>query len=106
MTLIERLQQADGPSRELDAGIARHIGLFDGTRADYALQAKAIPAYTASLDAAMMLVDVSRYDYEIRKTYAHIFNRVGKREDYEGRAATPALALCIAALSAQEASNG
>lgn len=49
----------------------------------------------AYLDAAMMLVQ-DDLDFEVRRKFARLFNRVGKRRDYEAWAATPALALCAA----------
>lgn len=123
--LIEKLAQAEGPSRELDCLIGVAIGRFytepniawpelldyvrrndDGSiiHPGYGGD-QMVPRYTASIDAALTLVDLERYDYAIRKTYAHIFNRVGKREDYDAWAPTPAIALCIAALSAKEPSQ-
>lgn len=47
--LATRIEQAEGPSRELDAKIHHAIGRRDQQWAD-------APAYTASLDAAMTLV--------------------------------------------------
>lgn len=104
MTLIERLQQADGPSRELDAEIARHTGHPAVDRPGFIC-----PGYTASLDAAMMLVDLARYSWSMgEEPGPGPWAWVGNPGDTSlaHSAYTPALALCIAALSAQEASNG
>lgn len=68
------------------------------------------PNYLASLDAAMTLLDptwffhVSRFSPESDgRGKAHVYPNRGLGDDYEGDAATPALALCAAALRARAA---
>ena len=63
MSLIERLRLAQGPSRELDAEIAKMVGAPHGPWEHVTVETRSIsyvdeqaPAYTASLDAAMTLV--------------------------------------------------
>jgi hypothetical protein len=68
-----------------------------------------VPAYTASLDAAMTLLDddwffhVSRFSPEsCRRGQAHVYPNRHLGDDYECEdAASPALALCAAALRAR-----
>lgn len=99
--LITRLESADGPSRELDAEIAVvcgiDIGRSKGDPNDHRL-----PAYTASIDAALTLVPEGRHtEIEIwtdGRGRAE-FNGVGTTCGAWGR--TPALALAAAALKAR-----
>ena len=120
--LIKDLEQATGPSRELDDRIGTAIGLYierlsDGTllyqRKDHKMWPE-VPHYTASLDAALTLVP---------EGWAWFVQHIGKpfttgsarlwipaqwtqgipKEQFVNEAATPALALCIAALRAREA---
>ncbi len=125
--LIQRVEQASGPSRELDAEISVAVGRHethierrsDGT-------AKLLPwrgdgtgsynidcrRYTASLDAAVSLVPSGWTAWGLRSRggltsfYAEI-SRIHGPEDEEqavfGRGPTPALALVAAALRAQRA---
>lgn len=100
--IIERLEKATGPDRNLDAMI--HWLMKDGVGVGATQDA---PAYTGSLDAAMTLVpEGCEVDLQTRRRYAAI-------ADWRGRdyglplgtsidAATPILALCIAALKAGE----
>lgn len=125
--LIAALEKAEGPSRELDAAIMEVIGLpkiFFGrpvtqwwrhgdswrceTNDGYIhLDAQNTPSYTASLDAALSLVP-DRRAWEIKSTYwstdkrpaACVVRPDGVRR--YGLGATPALALCIAALRAMD----
>lgn len=63
-----------------------------------------IPAYTASLDAAMTLVpEGCSWTIQRNRNALATFASCGPNTD--AYAATPALALCAAALRAQEASN-
>lgn len=110
--LIERLEKADGPDRELDAKLARHLAgdpvdhwfrLFGDWFTD-----RTIPSYTSSIDAAVALVErvLPGAEWEVTNT--------GRRPgatviSYERRvregayASTPAIAICIALLRAKEA---
>lgn len=102
MTLIERLEAASGPDRDLDMRIAdlgREWKLPGSATPGYA------PMFTASLDAALTLVP------EGHKWVLHSDGCAGVKlcdmgddDDLptgEDWAATPALALCIAALKAR-----
>lgn len=107
MTLIERIEGAEGPSRELDAEIARSLGRPWDYAADWGPRGRDKPvayAYTGSLDAAMSLVpEGMRWCVDTCNGNPRSF--VEPRHPYEGQpfwgnAATPALALCAAALRA------
>jgi hypothetical protein len=108
--LIERLEKATGPDRELDAAIALAIGIpatksyGDEALGNFYRAPAYFKHYTASIDAAFTLVP------EGCTAVFHLFNhRDGFWEcdlgntgaDFCGQAATPALAICIAALRAR-----
>lgn len=128
--LITKLEKADGPSRELDAEIARAVG-YD-VRTDRAMPGrfffepvkgeswKDVPPYVSSIDAALTLApenDDREYRVVIWTGYrpaARVLYRVpdataeggyahGALNDWEVRGATPALAVCIASLRARQA---
>jgi len=128
--LIARVERADAPDRELDRDIAEEIGwvmAFDERPNDggsLVLPREATlrflasqerkgriiaPAYTASLDAALSLVPEGwgrEFWHEPGdKAIAHTWppTRRAPRDTCSGFAATPALALCAAALKAREA---
>jgi hypothetical protein len=92
--LIKRLEEATEGSAGLDHEIADAVG--------FPMLARAIPYYTTSLDAALTLVPegaiwtISCGDGE--PGFAFI-DTGGRIEEHD--AATPALALCIAALRAR-----
>lgn len=99
--LIERLEKATGPDRDLDfamfeAFVERVLcatcGYLDR------------PYYTSSIDAALTLVP-ERMGWQVNASHNgesfYAFAFVG-RGSYE-EAATPAIALCIAALKARTA---
>lgn len=117
--LIARIESADGPSRELDAEIARSIGWGCVVR-DPEAQNKYVcwrkhyrsgewimlPRYTSSIDDALTLVPDGHYMHvytpygEVSQGYAV----VSDRDDgplFTSIAATPALALAAAALKAR-----
>lgn len=121
--LIIRLAEAIGPDRELDAAIAEALSLIPQTheramnhgrpqayywhkhnhKGDYWTP----PAYTASIDAALTLVPkgwgvvVRRWADGTGRGVAHCYPPEGSGDYCHG--ATPALAICIAALRAKEA---
>jgi hypothetical protein len=130
--LADRCEQATGPDRELDceiwadandlklewqgnclvAGIEGVIGWIDPGEHSRnfstnrsATGPAAIPAYTASLDAAMTLVPEGyngRLGWCKGAGYAELFNvAAGEGKGETHAAATPALALCAAALRAR-----
>lgn len=121
--LIERIEAAEGPSRELDAEIAvtvlgmdREGSMFFGKDEDFVFErdyysiegsARELPAYTASLDAAMTLVPEPVIEGEhvsigvwtgpgVHAPHVRATAWVSGAERV--LAATPALALCAAAL--------
>lgn len=123
LALAERCEAATGPDRELDIEMLPLVGLrfvnegspFGRVCYDSNNHAVPMPAFTASLDAAMMLVP-NRYQWSICN-YDHVYGggtgeghawltpmgRVSQmgRDISNIRAATPALALCAAALRAK-----
>lgn len=135
-SIAERIEALEGPCREMEAEIysarnphmkpvtpvAKYRGrFFDPSKTtNIAAQSYHIsggatgiaPRYTTSLDAAMTLVPEGwlpiidctyiRPEVELHPTDESSFGQ-GRRF---GKAATPALALCAAALRAQEATNG
>lgn len=120
--LIERLEAASGPDRELDAEIAVAIGLGKATanhagrywkQGDLHVTGEA-PAYTASIDAALTLVPEG-WTYEGRQGpsgFPHLWTlstiKCGdvRYTTVTGRARSAAITLCIAALRAREADRG
>lgn len=106
IALAERCEEATGATRELDAMI--HWAINDGVAVGYAAYA---PAYTASLDAAMTLVpegaawSIGCEDDAQTDWLADLTCFSEDPDDYSLyiRAATPAVALCAAALRARAA---
>ena len=125
--LIAALEKATGPSRDLDAAIFAHVGLTefqerhcrqwcgqngrtDLTRGHY-LAAWA-PDFTRSIDAALTLVPEG-WRWSLDWTQRSGYQDCGRADLYapgsgiqppdvcDVYAATPAIALCIAALKAQ-----
>lgn len=105
--LIERIEAATGPDRELDQQIwfedhSAKTGAVAGWSADP-------PHFTASLDAAMTLLDdsyvwgVSKQERNPGHDYYYQASAMpfGPIAPGEAKAATPALALCAAALRAR-----
>lgn len=120
--LIERLEAASGPSRGLDAEIAPITGLrivdeghpIGRVCYDTNNHGVPLPAYTASIDAALTLVPKDMRD-ELEITTLHQVARVALNLNhgpddgpYYGSHACNSipLALCIAALRAQEVDRG
>lgn len=112
--LIAALEAATGPSRELDAEIARCCDARQWRLTDEGMGKVFFDPleFTASIDAALTLVpetDGNRW-YEIGQAWTHATAhvRVYPPNPWEGRtreavadAPTPAIALCIAALKAR-----
>jgi hypothetical protein len=96
VTLIGRLEATRGPDRQLDADIEM-AAAYDPKKTGWAA-----PPFTGSLDAALTLIPD---EWENRSVGMYpgwseaILGLPGTREAY-GRAKTPALAVCIAALKA------
>lgn len=117
--LIARIESADGPSRELDAEIARSIGWGCVVR-DPEAQNKYVcwrkkyrsgewimlPRYTSSIDAALTLVPEG-WHMSVNATVGALLQGSAAVRDRDGgpsftsAAATPALALAAAALKAR-----
>jgi len=112
--LSARVEALEGPDREADAEIARACGAEYGPKSgwcdnesgDYWTVENCALHYTASLDVAMSLVPEG-YGYEVRSMDGlerHIagcfFDDTGE-PDFWAQAATPAIALCAAALKAR-----
>jgi len=117
--LIQRLQEAMEGSRELDCAIARAFDWTYNRDVEYCwrppsesalkVSFQSIPAFSTSIDAAMTLVPegfwlhLSSFTSDIpERGSVHLYGNRGLGDDYPADAATPALALCIAALSAKE----
>lgn len=131
MTLPDRIAALDGPSREVDAEIARFIGLhiiasprfvladpFGKSSEMREVPETTAPLYTASIDAAMTLVPkglrllLSEWDDEKhlrpKGAWQAVLSKPGCDASFDAmrgfrcdHAATPALALCAAALKAR-----
>ena len=120
-SIAERIEALEGPCREMDLSIAKAVGLAHldavaGGVTGFMYMDRGqpacvtVPRYTASLDAAMTLVP-ERWVWSINqfpdKASAYCVSEdeviARPRKQYQ---ATPALALCAAALRAQEAHNG
>ncbi len=132
-TLPHRIEAAEGADRALDAEIATAVRYFPNNvgfvwKSDLEPNVPEIgrvtcvtslgtggphyaaPRYTASIDAALTLVPPD-YHTEIRGLNAAWWAMVNPTADgttgrYTSYAATPALALCAAALRAKESSDG
>lgn len=112
MELAAACERAGGPDRELDVEIASHFGfrvVDEGHplgRQCYDADHRSVrlPAYTASLDAAMTLVPEGWHTFMATEDrHSHNWSwslRGGFGWKAQARAATPALALCAAALRA------
>ena len=114
--LIERLERARGPDRELDAaifGFDKPMAHTTGPTNPRMIESHPIPDYTASLDAAVALVErelpgwswMARWsrDNADEQHYgaAYVKPLTGDDEgDFVGCASTPALSLCLATLRA------
>ncbi len=127
--LIQRVEKAEGPDRELDADIALATGWERGEAGAFWREPGArlwsgyYPNPTASLDAAVSLVpegklwvrlddwtgpmeDGTAAPLSSASVYLHARNADGERLSGVARARTPALALCAAALRALLAMEG
>lgn len=122
MELIARLEAATGPDRELDSRIWADVNsqplyqydspeygtvrAYEGGWIDPRLNPNVSmisPRYTASIDDALMLVPYNM-DWEIKTApdrRSVIARVVSMETTYRAESATPALALCIAALKAR-----
>ncbi len=118
MTILDRLQALTGPDREVDALIYIRIGAKppaegafywtspSGTIEHYAAS---IPHFTGSIDAAMTLVPEG-YDFILSGIEGDYSAEVGPESSVVAHTAQdiiggPAIALCIAAIKAEEAQH-
>lgn len=106
--LIAALEKAEGPSRELNRGIAISLGwAFDGNgwQEPDGTRHSGIDEYTSSLDAAMTLVpegawwDLCAPYGESKEARGAVYPNGG--DQISARHRHPAIALCIAALMAR-----
>lgn len=108
--LIERLQSATASDRELDLRVAQALGVkiteyeIISEGQTWKAYDDAWPRYTSSIDAALTLVPKDCSWSLDGDNYAIVMPSTGN-EDYdsgENHIATPAIALCIAALKAHQ----
>lgn len=109
--LVERIEAASGPDREID------YRLFEFVRTDAQhcayIEGKPYPAYTSSVDDALRLVprfhgvDLTFWPLRNRARLLPLYEdgdrwlHRGSDPDYCADAATPALSICAAALKAK-----
>ena len=95
MFLIEKLQKVDRGSEVLDREVSEIMGL------------SSVCSFTTSIDAALLLIDREKYDYQVGNVNGHVggtpFAQVGRHTCY---ASTPELALCAASLTALVEKDG
>lgn len=111
LELAERCEKAEGPDRILDVEIATVISGINPEAFRPALEQIGVPGsgwtpgkeewpcYTASLDAALMLVPKGGNFMLMRDDLGNCWAECGEAWQYEGK--TLALALCAAALRAR-----
>jgi len=107
--LIERLEKAEGPSRELDEAIAKAVLPVS----KYYAAGVRIPAYTSSIDEALTLVPkgmpwmVRRSQpWDAHHPYCAAYVQRAENHECAATAAAPAISICIAALRARSAGKG
>ena len=108
--LIERLEKATGPDREIDARIAYAVkpALVRMGSLEEWLQTEAagrVLNYTWSIDDAIMLVPNGLHWSLNDRSEARVGGPAGGYMLKGGEHKTPAVALCIAALKARTAVN-
>lgn len=117
LKLAERCEAATAPDRDLDRLILKECGWLEVVSFAYSWQdpqgqmQKDAPRPTASLDAAMTLIDdseiwgVSKQEHNPGRDYYYHASVMpfGPKPWHEAKAGTAALALCAAALRARAA---
>lgn len=111
--LIERLEKASGPDRELDWRIAEKFDIPERwpTSALWppfmpkSKYDKSIPSFTASIDAAVALVErvLPGWNWWLGGIGRAAVDRKDPHSRFEAINASPAIALCLALLRAKEA---
>ena len=105
--LIERLEKAGGPSRDIDAEI--HCRVVDTRYTLYGALNDGCPFYTGSIDCALTLLPDGHYITLQEGTFGAAWSAfIGKHGSlkpvYQTQGIrTPAIALCIACLRARSA---
>ena len=116
--LSERVERLEGPDREVDREIADALGLGPDETWERPVSRKGVASmntgdwikgnllrrskhYTASLDAAMSLLNEHGCDLHIRPSATTVRCFPNEDEGVKATAKTPAIALCAAALKAR-----
>lgn len=105
--LIQGIERASEPDRALNAELLRQLGWTQDGRDAFSpdgSRALSVPDYLGSLDAAMTLVPNGLHwsvGFDTQGNRA-LISKSGSMKVETGKAATPALALCAAALRARE----
>lgn len=97
--IIARLKKASGPDREIDEAITRLLNPNQVTRQIYSGDIINVPRFTASIDATLMLVPPGK-GWQVLLIAGGVAAAFVGRGAYQ-HGATPAIALCIAALKAR-----
>lgn len=117
LALAAECEKAEGPDRELDGKIAAALGLPHGPWEEVHLEARSVSSgpeqarsYSGSIDAALTLVPERQgftLSHDGPASVSAMVTPIPYRASYTWtRAATPALALCAAALRARAAGHG
>ena len=117
IALAERVEKLEGPDAKVNADILRALGWTEHGFVAFTPsghKAMVIPDYLGSIDAAMLLVpegwewqaDTLTMGAERDKHAWFRLHRPDYGEQFEAEAATPALALCAAALRAIASQEG
>jgi len=114
--LANRCENADGPSRSLDAAIAKAIGAEHGVKEEVFYETRSIhyidecaAFYTASIDAALTLVPAQcqfQLDTLAAKGAWVRIHSLEASEIWDSEAKTLPLAICAAALRASQQQGG
>lgn len=121
-SLLARVEGAEGPSRRLDGDLAEALGLvpewcaershrqpdlWRGSGAGIRVETWLAPHFTASVDAILALIErklpgwsCSAVKLTPDPSEGYVWPRHDSLRQHQGRAATPALALCAALLKA------
>jgi hypothetical protein len=89
--LVERLNKAPGPSRDLDEAIHIHV---EGNTV--------VPYYTSRIDDALKLMPSARWFWRVDSHDPSAWVYLNIADAFKGEGRTPAISLCIAAVKARE----